>query len=226
MISLFLFSAICLAPQVLHERGTSILRYDPVITSVETAMSYEPGLVSIRGEHFDFVNRVMIDGHDVPIARISGNEIWIKPDRMYPGFAPLELRDPRTSIKGAIEFAPSLYAAWYGDALRIRVNPLEPGLIWVNWSPRTLVTNLPGIYYPQMLDMSVPKAGMLGQASSMAGEAVVFTAPIPAQIGLLDLRRIINLQAVCMLGEEQFLCHTNIVTVAPHGIYEGKLPGQ
>ena len=230
MNSLFLLVALCLPVGQLQNKGNNVAQYDPVITSVQTRMSYEPGPVSITGQHFDMVTGVKIDGHAVRIVSQTRSQIVIWPENMLPGFATLELLRPGSSVKGTIEFAPSLRAARLGTTLRVMVNPGEPGLIWLNWSPRTLVAQVPGVYYPQMIDLMARGAGLISQASSYEGEAVVITAPLPAYIALYgDGLRMpshhlgVHVQAFCMLGGDSFLCHTNMVTVVPPSFREGSL---
>jgi hypothetical protein len=223
MKSLFLLAVLCLPVGQLQHKDNNIRQADPVITWVQTTMSYESGTVSIRGQNLDMVTGVKVAGHAVQVVRNTGSEILIRPFYMNPGFATLELLRSGPSVKGTIEFAPSLRAAWFGDALRIVVNPVEPAQIWLSWSPRSVVTYVDGVYYPWMLDMTAPKAAGMADVSSYSGEPVVIMAPLPSQVGTLELRRIIHLQAFCMVGEDHFACHTNMVRVAPIVIREAKL---
>jgi hypothetical protein len=187
-------AAIAMSFQQLQTKGT-VQQTQPVITGVQTTMAYEPGAVNISGRNFDMVTQVKIDGQAVPILDKSGNQLVIRRDLANPGFASLELVGPRFTVPGTIEFAPSLRGARTANNLHVVVNPVEPGSIWIDWSFRTLQTpsNLPGVYYPLMLDLTAPQSGRLCSEVSLTGEPVVVDMPIPMSGGMFDnleLRRI------------------------------------
>lgn len=191
----------------------------PVINWVETTMSYEPGLVTIRGRHFDFVTEVKIDGKAVPIVRHGQTEMDVQPGPMAPGFTTVEvIRRPGVSASAPIEFAPSLVGTRNRDLIRLVVNPGESGFIFVNWSYRRLATpmTIAGTYYPQFLDLSIPNSGTLAMTSSVAGEPVVVVAKVPplvqAPVHVTSVGPV-SFQAYSLLGHDMQPCHSNPVTL-------------
>jgi hypothetical protein len=195
-----------------------VRQYEPVVSSVETTMSYEPGLVSIHGRRLDLIARVEIDGRAVPVVRNSGDELVVRPGNMDPGFAALALvRPDGRRLMEAIEFTPSLRANRVGDALAITLNPGEHASAWIRWSYRLLESpsTLPGVYFPLMLDLDTVNAGEMCSVHALTGEPVVMTEAVPPLLvhgGLFDS---LYLQAFLLLGEHTapFACNTNLATV-------------
>jgi|SRR5688572_16038092 len=229
-VVLFAVAALGMSFVQLDKKSGYIKQNEPVITSVETTMSYEPGLVTIRGQNFDMVSRVEIDGAPIEVVRSSPNEIVIRKDIVDPGFATLGLARPSgSSVKGTIEFTPSLRAARLGNGLQTTVNPGQHGYIWVNWSLRLLDDpfQVPGTHYPLLLDLSnASRSGSLWSGFSPDGLPVVVTAPFPTEGGLLELvelRQALHLQAWCLLGDGNDQSHTNMATVDHGNILQRKL---
>jgi len=219
-------AALSLSIGQLQTKGT-ILPSQPAITGVQTTMAYEPGPVSISGRQFDMVTQVKVDGQDMPILHRTGNELVIQHEYVNPGFGALELVVPGTPVRGTIEFTPSLRASRSATSLDMVLNPGEPGAVWINWSLRALDTplDIPGVFYPQMLDLGIPRSGQLCSERSLTGEALDLSIPLPVLGGIsgLELRRTAYLQAFCLLGSEAYLCHSNMVVVPLGHIRAGVL---
>jgi hypothetical protein len=233
MKSLILLAVAVLASSFvqLDTKSNNVQQNQPVITWVGTTMSFEPGVVGIRGQNFDLVTRVEINGVAVNVVRSTPTEIMIQPGSMDPGFAALALVRPGGErVKAAIEFTPSLRAQRFEGGLQAVVNPGEHGQIWLEWSLRPLATplQLPGTYFPQLLDLTFPYSGTLCSEVSVAGEPVVVTAPFPPEGGMLDyveLRHAFYMQAWCLLGNEGYQCHTNMAIIPPVNIRPHRMGG-
>jgi hypothetical protein len=207
---------------------------ETIVTGVEVAPAFEPGFVSIYGEQLGLVQQVMIDGQAMRMVRKSGREIVIDPGNMNPGFAALELVQPGRTIKTAIEFTPSLSATRNGNLVRISMNPGQAGDMWVMWSYRCLATPaaVPGVYYHNMLDLSVESSGLLFVDHSLWGEPMEAVVAIPPAVrgGIFQLLKNgwvaggVDFQAYCALqqsylyGGEQYLCFSNMVEVPLAGM--------
>lgn len=213
----------------LDTKNNNVNQFQPVITSVGSTMSFEPGLVEIRGKNLDLVARVEINGAAVQVVSRDSNLIRIRPELMDPGFFPLALVLPGGSkVRETVEFTPTLQAVRYLDGMRVRINPGEHGLAWLNWSLRPLDNpfEVPGTYYPLMIDLSTPRCGTICSEISVAGEPLIVTAPFPAEGGMLqfvELRHALYLQAWCLLGDEGYQCNTNMAILAPTNVRQHKL---
>lgn len=209
--------------QILREKGGYLRQSELTITNVSSAMAYEPGRMTIRGQGFDLVTEVRIGGQAVPILHLTRNEIVVQPRNMDPGFFPLEVIRPDKVARDRAEFTPNLVASRTGNVIQMLLNPGEAGTVWFHWSLRRLATPgiVPSVYYMQLLDLTVPCSGLLCSAVSTAGEPLLATLNVPplTRGGLFRFFHYpyasggVYLQAFCMLGHDADMCFTNMVSL-------------
>lgn len=199
---------------VADEPGTAVGAPKVELYFVEPTMAWTPGLVELRGNNLHLVREVRVAGTEVPIVFNNGRRMLIAPESQAPGFANLELIRIGGRLDAAIEFTPSVSAAWRGGRAQVRIHPNMEGWHMVMYSFRRLDTPLTyaNTYGAAMLDLSGGQCGTLCSGLQPGHEPV--TLPwmrVPLGPNLMGP---MNVQGLVLAGGQ--LSYTNTITIQPH----------
>lgn len=185
------------------------------ITSVEPALACLPGSIAIRGKNLGLTRGAWINGNPVRIVRNTGNLVVIHAPPQDPGTGKVELAQPKGTAMAPIELLPSLHAdAMGGSSLSVGLYPGAPSIYVVNYSNTTGSTPFYPIpaYYHSMLDLTVPRSGMVGMGSSDGSPFHVVEALPLGMIGFP-----VHVQALCWytpaIGDLVKRSYSNVASV-------------
>ena len=138
--------------------------FGPSVDSASSTLWFEPGRISIRGSNLGFVDRVTVDGVEVPILRNTGARITIRPPATTePGFATIEVFDAQGSDSVRLAYAPVLEVARQGNRMDVTLDNGAPGAYRLAYSfePLDTPTRVPGIRHGLSLDLESSFSGIL-----------------------------------------------------------------
>jgi hypothetical protein len=187
----------------------------PEIASVPSRSSYVTGRVRILGSNLGLVQRVTIDGVDVPIVRNNGSSIAVGPvDGHTPGFFPLEVFSVLGNDAATVEFTPSLKARRsMGTGLRIVLNAAGTGSYVLRGTYEPFATGMPvaGMHYLNFIDLGAATSRVLSSGVFPDDGPVTIQLLRPYYVGLIGAP--ITLQAQCLIDAGPAASFTNAVTV-------------
>lgn len=135
--------------------------FGPTVRTVSATKWFDPGRVVIRGSNFFFVDRVTVDGVEVPIVRRTGSVLVIRPPAAEgPGFATVEVFNPQGSDTGLLPYAPTVSATRSGNRMDVRIENGGPGfyVLFASYSLSSEPIAVRGVKYSLLLDLDSPAA--------------------------------------------------------------------
>jgi hypothetical protein len=204
-----------------------ILPNDVTITDVESVMSFETNLVTIRGTNLALVNKVLVRDLMVPIVSKSGTQLVIRTEPTDPGFAGITLFYPGGQVACTLEFTPTVLVRRHSNRVQVTVHSGEPGFYWVYYSYKRLAQPYaePGVWYMRLIDLAEPYGGLLavGHTREEGPVDLPWQVVPPAPIGwtdmiMKDIRTFpdLNVQAYFVLEEsglEDYACYSNMAPI-------------
>lgn len=195
----------------------------PVVTEVGHGMAIAPGRIAILGENLGLIRTVRLDGIEIPVLRNTGTRLVIEPAPGEPGFHALELVHGQGKFERALELTPTLDARRVGDHLAVTVHGSDRGFYELDYSLRLAATPVyyPGINFPNLLDMTIPHAGIANAAFLPDGGRTTWLWHVPVPV-MLAFAGPVHMQALCT-SLDGVICYSNAVTVRPPFVQPARL---
>jgi hypothetical protein len=163
--------------------------FGPTADSVSSTLWFEAGRVSIRGSNLGFVDRVTVDGVEVPILRNTGSRITIKaPATDGPGFATVEVFDSQGSDTAILSYSPTVSAARRSNRMDVTIDNGTPGSYRLAFSFDVLQSpaHTLGIKHALLLDLESASTGILASGVlTDTSRTVLRRIKVPMEPGMI-----------------------------------------
>lgn len=184
----FCTAALCALGMLTLTPAASAQIFGPTLNTAGSTLWFAPGRVALRGSNLGFVNRVTVDGVEVPILRNNGSRITIKPPPAAgPGFATVEVFDAQGSDTATLAYAPVVTSTRQGNRMDVALDNGAPGFYRLAYSFDLLSepAHVPGIRYGLLLNLDSQASGILASGVLTTSRTVLEHMQIPREPGLI-----------------------------------------
>lgn len=181
--------------------SAQLYNFPPEVDRVGRTNSFDPGQVSILGNHLSLVTRVTIDGVATPILRQTPTRINIQPPVSAPGFHLVEVRNPFGTAAGMLELLPTVSGGRIGNLMNVRIDNGSVGTCTLLYSTELLGVpdTLPDVGYERLVDLDAPLSGGVFTATIFTDRAVTVSKfKIPKDVAVVGIP--FYVQALCEQG--------------------------
>jgi len=181
--------------------GAQIYNFPPEIDRVGRTNAFEPGRVSILGNHLSLVSVVTIDGVATPILRQTVTRITIQPPASAPGFHLVEVRNPFGTAAGMLELSPTVSGGRIGNLMNVRVDNGSVGTCTLLYSTELLDVpdTLPDVGYARLVDLDALLSGGVFTVTIFTDQPITVSKfKIPKDVAIAGIP--FYIQALCEQG--------------------------